>query len=133
MSDELNEFDYLSDKQQKCVVALLAEPTIAAAAAAAGCSERTVYRWLKDPDFAAAYRAARRDALEQATANLQRIASKAATTLEQVLDDQKAANNSKIAAARATLDYAYKANDLAEIAALLDELNAYERDTASTY
>jgi DNA-binding MurR/RpiR family transcriptional regulator len=130
----LDEFDLLEPKQQRAVVELLNQPTIRDAAKAAGVAESTLHRWLKAPDFAGAYRAARRDALEQATATLQRIASKAAATLERVMDDPKASNPSKIAAARTALDFAYKANDLAEIAALLDEIKEHderERDYAT--
>jgi hypothetical protein len=45
---------------EAAIAALLAEPTIEAAARKAGISESTLLRWLQEPAFKAAFRAARR-------------------------------------------------------------------------
>jgi DNA-directed RNA polymerase specialized sigma24 family protein len=50
----------LTDKQEAAIAALLTEPTYARAAAVAGISEGTLYRWLHLPAFRAAFRQARR-------------------------------------------------------------------------
>jgi hypothetical protein len=61
----------MANKEQ-AVAALLAEPTIVAAARSLKISERTLRRWLEDPEFHSAYRAAKRavhdDALDRLTA-----------------------------------------------------------------
>ncbi len=44
--------DKLKPKEQQLLTALMAQPTIAQAAEAAGISEATAYRYLKRPDFA---------------------------------------------------------------------------------
>src|SRR5262245_35709689 len=45
-------------KQEALIAALLTEPTYAQAAAKAGVSETTLYRWMRDPAFRKAYRQA---------------------------------------------------------------------------
>ena len=60
----------LSARQRALITALLTAPTIAHALKAASVPERTAYRWLADPAFLAAYRAAKRDALGHATGRL---------------------------------------------------------------
>jgi hypothetical protein len=55
------------------------------AAEKAGVSEVTLWRWLKLPEFLAAYRQARREVMEKATAQLQQSAWAAATTLVRLL------------------------------------------------
>lgn len=63
--------DKLSARQHKALMALMSEPTIAKAAEKAEVPERTLYNWLREPDFDAAYRSARRMALQQAIAQAQ--------------------------------------------------------------
>lgn len=119
---DVHEFEQLEQKQQRAVIALLESPTNGKAAEAAGIHESTLYRWLKEPGFAAVYRAARRDALAHATARLQTAASGAVATLEAVSGDTKAPASSRVSAASKILDMAYKVDQLEEIEALLDEL-----------
>jgi hypothetical protein len=51
--------------REKAICALMGNPSVASAAAACGLGESTLRRWLKQPAFVAAYRAARQAALEQ--------------------------------------------------------------------
>lgn len=60
----------LSPKQQQAVMALLTEPSITAAAAKVRVNEKTIRRWLNDPDFRRAVTAAEAEALDQATRRL---------------------------------------------------------------
>ena len=69
--------DNLTRRQEAAIAALLAAPTIAAAAEQAKVAERTLRGWLKEPVFQAAYRVARREAFEQSAATLQQLASDA--------------------------------------------------------
>jgi methylphosphotriester-DNA--protein-cysteine methyltransferase len=75
----------LSRKQEQAIGALLTEQTISGAAGQVGVSEVTLRRWLKQPGFLAAYRSARREAMEKATAFLQQSAWAATTTLIRLL------------------------------------------------
>ena len=71
----------LGRKKEGAIVALLSQRNVEEAARVAGIGPRTLYRWLKEPEFEAAYRTAKRAAFGQAVARLQQGASAAATTL----------------------------------------------------
>ena len=118
----------LTPKQEKTIAALMTTATVTDAAKAAGVGERTVYAWLAEPDFSAAYRAARRDAVQQATARLQQVSGAAAGALADLLDNSKAPI--RLAAARAILEMAVKAVELddlqQQLAALAERLAAIE-------
>jgi transposase-like protein len=68
-------------KKDEAVAALLTHRNIEEAARAIGVVPNTLLRWMKEPEFDAAYRAAKRAAFGQAVARLQQGASAAATTL----------------------------------------------------
>ena len=72
----------LPKKQDAVIAALLTEPPNVAAARKAGVSEPPLQRWLNDPGFAKAYRAARASVFEVAVGKLQRAASVAVDRLE---------------------------------------------------
>jgi hypothetical protein len=75
----------LNRKQETLIAAMLTEPTLAAAAAKAGISPATLYRWQKSPRFAAAYEAARHQIVDNSIARLQRSADAAVDALERNL------------------------------------------------
>src|SRR5258708_4824708 len=78
----MSEFgEKLSPKKQKAILALLSSRNVEEAARVAGVEPRTLYRWMKEPEFDAAYREARRTAFSQSIARLQHASSAAATTL----------------------------------------------------
>lgn len=56
----------LSRKRDQAIAALLTQPTISEAAKAIGVGEKTLRRWLKVPEFMAAYNAARHEVLADA-------------------------------------------------------------------
>src|SRR5262249_43542576 len=68
-------------KQKGGIIALLAHPTMPEAAKACGVGESTLWRWLQDPEFQAAYRQARRQVVEKAIAELQGACSDAVNSL----------------------------------------------------
>src|SRR4051812_9550045 len=92
----------LDRKRQQAVAALLTEPTVGKAAAAAKVGERTLLRWLKEPGFAAEYRAARRTVVEHAVGALQRLTEQAVGALERNLACGKPA--AEVRAALGVLD-----------------------------
>src|SRR5690349_14662713 len=95
----------LSAKQDAALVALLNEPTVQRAAQASGMSERTLYRWMEEPAFSRAYRAARRQAFSHAVTLTQKYASAAVQTLVKVMTDPKATPAAKVAAATGLLRF----------------------------
>jgi hypothetical protein len=79
-------------------------------------------RWLQLPEFQAAYRLARRDALSQSIARLQQATSAAAATLLKVLVDPNAPASSRIRAADSVLSHATKAIEIEDIEVRVSEL-----------
>jgi hypothetical protein len=75
----------LNRKQESAIAALLTAPTHAAAAAAAGVGEATLYRWLKLPEFRWAFRNARRRLVDDAVVRLQAATGRAVDALERNL------------------------------------------------
>jgi hypothetical protein len=86
-----------------------------------GIPEKTIYNWLKNNAFEAAYREARRAAVQQATARLQYASSAAVAVLCQLMASGNPAAV-RLGAASKVLDTAFKAIELDDIAARLAAL-----------
>jgi hypothetical protein len=115
--------DTLTAKQQRTLAALLAEPSISAAAVAAGVGERTVYRWLdEDTPFIDAYRAARLQVVRHAVVQLQRASVDAVGVLCDVMRCENERGATRVAAARAVLDTAIRAVELEDLEARITQL-----------
>lgn len=110
----------LTRKSEQALVALLAESTLPAAAARAGVSEATIARWLRNPQFRAAYRDARRQIVEAAIGTLQGATSEAVETLRRNLTHDN--GNVQVRAAVAILDHATKAIELMDLAERVEAL-----------
>jgi hypothetical protein len=108
----MSENKRLSPKQETAINALLTEPTTRAAAAAAKVSEATIWRWLADPDFAAAYREARGQLLESTLTAMQAAGGDAVKCLRDVMKDEQAQPSARVAAAKAILDLGLKAREV---------------------
>ena len=110
----------LSAKQEKALAALLVSPTIGEAAKTAGVGETTLFRWLQEPAFQEAYRAARLQVLSAATMQLRQATGAAVDTLKRNLTCGNA--GAEIRAAATILEMAYKSAEVEELAARIDEL-----------
>ncbi len=80
----------LSAQQAKVLAGLSAGRNIASAAAGAGVSRSTVYRWNSDPDFVAALNAWKRQTRESAQHRLLAMGDQAVTIVQDALDDNDA-------------------------------------------
>ena len=116
----------LNGKQTKALSALLCSPTLAAAAKLSGIPERSLYRYLRTPHFADAYRDARSEQVRQAMAQVQRVALKAVLMLEQVLTDPLARGSTRVMACKTVLECAVKATELESIEGRLVALETTE-------
>lgn len=114
----------LMRKQERVIAALLSEPTVTAAAEKAGVGERTLRRWLLLPDFQDAFRAARRQIVEDALSQLQGATGEAVATLRRNLKCGRAGD--EIRAAIAILDQSSRATELID---LQERLTALESRT----
>jgi hypothetical protein len=119
-------------KQEDAIVALISQRGIEDAARACNIPARTLYRWLKEPEFEAAYRAARRQAYAQSISRLQQGSAAAATTLLKVMVDATTPPATRVRAAEAVLSHAAKAIEIEDIEVRVTELEkAAEASKAS--
>ena len=101
-------------KREQAIAALLSAPSLGEAARLAGIGEATLRRWLREPDFATAYRAARRQALEPVVGR--HLAA--------------AAESVQVRAAQILLEQAFRAVELMDLAERVEALEA--REAAAT-
>jgi Arc/MetJ family transcription regulator len=112
----------LGRKQEEAVAALLSQRSLDDAARSVGVGTRTLVRWMKLPEFEAAYREARRQAFGQSIARLQQATSAAATTLLKLMVDPATPPAVKARVADSVLDHAAKAIELEDIEARVAKL-----------
>jgi hypothetical protein len=118
----------LKGKQATALVALLAQPSVEDAARAAGVTPRTLWRYLRDPIFAAEYKVARRELVGHTIMRLQADASHAARALRTIVDDREAPASARVTAARAIIEHALKGAELTDLMERLDVLEATLKD-----
>ena len=109
-------------RQEQMIVALLEHPTLEKAAAAVGCSDVTLWRQMKKPEFREAYRKARREAFSQSIARLQHASNAAVGTLLRVMTDREAPAASRVRAADVVLQTALRGMESEDIEARVAEL-----------
>ena len=97
----------------------------------AGIGTKTLLRWLKLPEFQAAYRQARREAFGQAVARLQQGTSAAATTLLKMMLDPKTPASVRVRAAECVMNQATKAIEIEDIEARVAELERATEESKS--
>jgi hypothetical protein len=111
--------------RERAVLALLSCPTVAAAAAEAGVSERTLWGWMRDdPEFRGQYSRARAEAVDDGLRQLQRGAAIAARALIRQARGEDA--GASIKAAIGLLDQLAKATRAADVQAVEDRLGLAE-------
>ena len=98
-------------RRDAAIVALLTQRSVEEAARVAGIGTATLYRWMKDPEFAAAYRAARLAAFGQAGARLQKASEPAVTTILKIMVDPGAPALIQVRAADLVLKHATDASE----------------------
>lgn len=120
----MKDFVELEPAQERAIIALLSEPTLRAAASSAGISESTLWRWMRDPEFRVAYRRARQEVLERATARLAALVDAAVKALGEIVADRTVSPNVRVSAASRIVDFALKAAEIEEVQARLERLEA---------
>ena len=109
-------------KKEEAIAALLTQRNIEEAAKAICIAPNTLLNWMKDAEFDASYREARRTAFRQSVARLQQASSAAVTTLLKVMVDPATPASTKVRAADSVLDHSAKAIELEDIEARVAEL-----------
>lgn len=101
----------MKPRKEKALAALVASPTVAEAAKSAGVSERTMYRYLDESEFAEAYKEAMKKVTDEAAARLVRSMGPAVQTLEEICEDGEAPPYARVQAANSLLSHALRAID----------------------
>jgi lambda repressor-like predicted transcriptional regulator len=114
----------LTPIQERAVVALLSHANLRTAAKAIGVDETTLWRWLQDKDFHAAYMTARRETVQHALARLQQVSTEAVNTLREVMKDKTAKGSERVSAAKAIIEYSLKAVEIEDLAQRVEELES---------
>jgi hypothetical protein len=116
----------LTAKQERALVALLSTGGIKEAAELCAVNESTIWRWLQLPSFQTRYRAARRQVVETAIAQLQQDCSIAVRVLREVAEDAESPASSRVAAAKTILDQSVSAIELMDLQERIEKLEAIE-------
>jgi len=109
-------------KKEEAILALLTTRTVEEAARAAHISAKTLLRWMKEPEFDAAYQAAKRAAFGQSIARRHHLSSAAVTTLGKVMLEPGTPPATRVRAADSILDHTIKAIEIESLEARLTEL-----------
>ena len=112
----------LSRNQSKSLAALLAHPTVAAAATACGLTERCLYNYLADPTFKAELHKRQDETISAATAALSGLTGTAIETLRDVLADADASHAVRVRAALGVLEQRRRIGELDDLAERVSKL-----------
>lgn len=112
----------LTTKQRRLIAALLSESKNLDAAKKAGVSEATIYRWLEDPTFQAALRAAEGQAIDVATRQLVTLQDSAIETVKTIMTDTKTPAGVRLRAARTIIDSLLRLRELRNMEERLAQL-----------
>lgn len=122
--------DTLTPKQRRAIAALLAQPSIAAAARAVGVGRMTLNRWLGNADFRAALAEAEATYVDESLRNLVRTCNQAVSVLEDVMSDPKATASVKVRAAASVLDNLLKLREHVDFDARIRRLEERNSERA---
>lgn len=112
----------LSTRQRKALQALIENRTIQQAAQAAGIGERTIYKYLDDPQFRAALAEAEGDLIDQATRQLLQLQDPAIKVMTWAMNHADNPPSVRLRAAQAVLDYLLKLRELRNLEERLTNL-----------
>ena len=109
-------------KKEQAIAALLSRRNAEEAARAVGISANTLLRWIKDPEFDAAYQEARRTAFSQSIALLQDGSGAAVKTVLKIMLDSNVSAGTRLRAAEVVLGQGAKAFEMEDIEARVAQL-----------
>src|SRR5260370_39066618 len=109
-------------KKEEAIAALLTQRNIEDAARLTGVAPNTLVKWMKDPEFDASYREARRAAFDQSVSRLVQATTAAVTTLLKVMLAAAAPASANRRAAECVLSHSAKVIEMEEIEDRVAEL-----------
>lgn len=114
----------LTPEQAQAIAALLSEKDTRAAAAKAGCGERTLYGWLNEPDFKKALQAAEAELIDMAVRRLAGAAGDAIGVLVTVMNNKRSAASVRVRAATVVIEQLIKLRELNNLEGRIAALEA---------
>lgn len=114
----------MNERKRKAITCLIRSPNFAEAARSAGVSESTLRRWRREPDFAAEYRAALDEIIEDASRAARQSLGEAVQALREITKNTNAPTSSRVAAGRAILECGLRiieASDILERLQILED------------
>lgn len=102
----------IKPNQKKAVEALCSGSTVKLAAAQAAVSEKTLYKWLKEPDFQQALSARKTEIFTSVESLVTGSMLHAVATLRQICTDTEAPPATRVSAARAILESGLRVREL---------------------
>jgi len=117
----------LTPKQRRFVEALLTNPTVKAAAAAAGISEKTGHAYVRNPEVKAAIKESQADALRLAATAAAGLSADALEALKAIVRHGEA-DRDKVQAARILLTYGLTVNEQVTLEERIAELEGLLND-----
>ncbi len=114
----------LTPKQEQALIALLSHGTIDAAYEAARVSKTTMWRFMQLEAFQTRYRAARRQLVETAIAQLQSDSIIAVRVLREVAEDTGVLASARVAAAKTILEMSLRGVELSDLHERVERLES---------
>lgn len=114
----------LNEKQKRAIAAMLSAGTVSEACKIADVPRRTLYRWMENPTFAQALKAAEAETIKGASRRLSWVANKAAARVECLMDDSTAPPSVQLRAAQIALESAIRWREATDIEERLAALEA---------
>jgi hypothetical protein len=109
-------------KMEAAIAALVARPSIEDAARAAGVGEKTLRRWMREPEFKATYLQVRWEGVHQAAGRLQHATGAAASIMLKLMTDPNVPAAVRLSAAESVFDRGIKGIELEDVDARLTAL-----------
>jgi len=115
-------------KMEQAIAALLTRPSIEDAARVAGVGEKTIRRWMQEPQFNARYLQARSASVRQSIARIQQATGAAGATILRLMTDPNVPAAVRLGAAECVFGLAVKGIEQEDIEARLAALEAATKE-----
>lgn len=122
MPDPKPKSDAKAVRQEKAANVLAFGGTVSQAADAGRVDQRTVRRWLTEPEFKRQIHELRTEFLSATDGRLAMLSARAAAVLGDLMEDAEAGPGIRLQAARSILESAHRIHETAELSAAVDDL-----------
>jgi hypothetical protein len=112
----------LTLRQQKGLACLIAEPSLEAAAKRSHISRQTLYEWLREPDFKAAYEQMQQEIFAEGINTLKASLQEGVQALREEMKNKDATPANRIAAATKLIELSLKAREHFELHERMEQL-----------